>query len=183
MRPLALFPTPTPATYNHFSFDAADAKMALWVLVGLCFAIILAALYVLYERNVAGAFIRALLKGECLSPESAKTLSELGFEKNAFVKFEIAHSAVMQKTVRIVKEKESEASSAEEDDLAGEFGDNRRFYIPEELKYRAAQRFESKGNGPVQFILTAALAILVTSLVLHKFHVILGIFDGMLGIF
>ena len=182
MRALALFPSPTPAAYEHFSFDAADAKMALWVLVGLCFAIILAALYVLYERNVAGAFIRALLSAEALSKESAKTLAELGFDKNPFVKFEIARSAVMQKTAKTVEMSEDAAPDTP-DELLSAGGDNRRFYIPEELKYRAAQRYESKGNGPVQFIVTAALTILVTSLVLHNFHVLLSILDGMLGLF
>ena len=183
MRTLALFPTPTPATYNHFSFDASDAKMTLWVLVGLCFAVILAALYVLYERNVAGAFIRALLDREALSPESAKTLDELGFNKNPFVKFELAHSAVMQKTVKMVEEPEREEATEQDAPLNEVQGDNRRFYIPEELKYRAAQRYENKGNGPVQFIITAVLAVVVTALALRYFHVILGILDGMLGIF
>jgi hypothetical protein len=46
----------------------------------------MAALYIIYIKNVVGAFIRKLLAEGCLSEETAKTAEELGYGKNPLIR-------------------------------------------------------------------------------------------------
>ena len=54
--------------------------------MGLFAGIIVAAAMIVYDKNRLGAFVRTIVREQCLWPEKAKTLSELGFYKNSGVK-------------------------------------------------------------------------------------------------
>lgn len=154
----------TVKEYQNIKFDQSDAATVRLVIFGLCIGAVLASLLTLYQRNVPGGFVRALLAAGALSPEGAKALSELGYEKNALVKFELKHNTVLQKTVLTLTAADGTA----------------RYYIPEEQKYRAETRFESKGNGPLQFALTVVLAIGLAILLLKLIPPVLSMIDAIL---
>ena len=146
--------TPHPFVLGIFSIDPGDYK-----------SISLAAIITFYQRSIPGGFVRALLRAEALSPEKAKTLAELGYEKSRLIGLELRHGTVMKKTVQRVGEGSDTAV---------------RYYIPEELKYRAETRYQSKGNGPLQLILTIALSFGLAILLIRLIPAVLGMIDAIL---
>ena len=152
MRPrLSVFDIPTSGTYEHFSFTAEKADSVRNAILALCFGILLAAL------------VRALLRVEALSPETAKTLDELELRQRRLLGFELRHNAALRHTVKEIKD-----------------GEVTRYYIPEEGKYRAAVRFEKKGNGLRDLILTTLLTVGLSILLIRLFPLLLLFIDAIL---
>ena len=151
--------------YQHFTFDASARTMARNAIVALCIGIVLASLYAAYQRGVVGKPVRALLRAEALSPESAKTLSELSLAGNPFVVFEIERNRVLKSLIRTVETPENEPP---------------RYYIPEELKYRADVRFDAKGNGIFALLLTAVVAVGLALALIALLPTFLTIIDNLM---
>ena len=55
-----------------------------------------------------------------------------------------------------------------------------RYYIPEELKYRAEVRYEAKGNGLFGLIFTILVTLGLGILLIKTLPAILGLFDYIL---
>ena len=54
-----------------------------------------------YNKNVLGGFVRNLDANGCLSPETAKTINELGVSRrNFFVRISLKHGYTLKNTVR-----------------------------------------------------------------------------------
>ena len=150
--------------YEHFNFDEADASLTLIVILGICGGCLLAALLSLYQSYLPGGFVRALLRCGAHTAETAKTAAELGYENSPFIRFELRRGTVLKKLVTV---------------LPGE-GTPPRYYIPEALKYRAEVRYEKKGNGPVQLLLTVLLLFFLAWLCTKLIPVVLSLIDAML---
>ena len=131
-----------PKAYKDITLDNGDALLLTLLVYGICGGIVLAAIYTLYQKSVPGALVRALIGAGALSPETALPLSALDLRLKKLLRFEIAHNLVLQKTLLQAE---------------GE-GEEPRYYIPPEQKYRAEGRFEQKGNGLISLLLTVALA-------------------------
>ena len=160
--------------YAHFTFDAGARTLLRNVILGIAIGIILASLYAFYQKNVPGAVVRALLRAEAFSPDCAKTLTELGLEKNILIPFELAHNGMLKKLVR--------AATAEGEKESGETQEGEeRYYIAEEDKYRAELRFDKAGNGPVSLIITAVLILAFAVLLIKLLPALLGIADRLMG--
>lgn len=151
--------------YQNFTFDAASRTMTRNVIVALCIGIVLASLYAAYQRGVVGKPVRALLRAEAFSPESAKTLAELSLASNPFVVFEIERNRVLRGLICVVE---------------GEEGEEPRYYIPEELKYRADVRFEAKGNGVFALLLSVVVAVGLAAALIALLPTCLTIIDNLL---
>lgn len=168
--------------YAHFSFDASARATLQGVILAFCIGILLASLYMLYQKLVPGNIVRAILKAEAHTPESAKTLTELGLDKNPLYRFELRRNTVLRKTVLRVSEQgsdESESETASEDTENVE--QEERFYISEEEKYRAEVRFDKKGNGIAGLVLTAVLTVALAILLIKLTPAVLGMIDHLLG--
>jgi len=146
-----------PKAYKGITLDGGDALLLTLLVYGICGGIVLAALYTLYQKGVPGGLVRALLKAEAHSPETAKTLGELNLGFLRLLRFELRHNLILQKTVTAVGE-----------------GENTRYYIDKDLKYRAEGRFEQKGNGAVALILTILLSCLLGILLFLLIPVVLS---------
>ena len=133
--------------YKNLQFDEAAASMATTIIYALCIGIFIAALYAAYQRGVVGKPVRALLATEALSPEQAKTLAELGLDKNPFILFEIDRNTMLGRFIKRVEPQDD--------------GELPRYYIPEELKYDADVRFEAKGNGVAALVITAIVSVVL----------------------
>ncbi len=135
-------------TSNKTILDGMDAAalagglidIILYALIGFALAMIIA----YYSKIIAGKGVRLLLENEAFSPETAKSLEELGIVKN--VKY---HQARLQKSVpqsRICV-------------CIGE--DTKRYYIPEENIVRA-QRTYSVKEKPLGMTI---MAVIITAVV------------------
>jgi hypothetical protein len=164
--------------YKHFSFSAENAVFVRNVIFAMCAGILLASLCTMYQRYVPGSFIRALLRAEAFSAENAKSISEIGFEKNIFIRFELQFGTLLLKHLGFTEE--NEKTSFEKFSSRKRPSRNARFYIPEELKYRAELRYETKGNGPLQFVLTAALTCAIAIILFKTIPLLLSFVDAIL---
>ncbi len=137
--------------------------MLTFLVYGICGGIALASLYLFYQKSVPGSLVRALLKAEALSPETAKPLDDLGLRFLELLSFELHHSLALRKLVHV---KESEEGPL--------------YYIPEELKYRAELQFEKKGSEILRLILTVLLSAALAVLLLKSIPFALSIIDSVL---
>ena len=104
---LASFFTIEARDYANFSFDASARATLRNVILAFCIGILLACLYTLYQKLVPGGIVRAILKAQAHTPEAAKTLTELGLDKNPLYRFELRRNTVLKKTVLCTSEQET----------------------------------------------------------------------------
>ena len=168
--PLSIFDVKV-GNYEHFTIDADTANLLGTLVIAICVGAILAALYNFYIRNIPGSIVRALLRAQALSPESAVDIETLALPCRALVRFELRRGSALSRMVQ-------QAPSSEQD---GECAPQPpRYYIPEEAKYRAELRFSSEGNGLVALILTSALSVGLAALVIALLPWFLGVIDKIL---
>ncbi|MBE6653667.1 MAG: hypothetical protein E7610_09685 [Ruminococcaceae bacterium] len=183
--------------YEHLNIGSGGLVTLQRIVLGLFAGIIVAAAMIVYDKNRLGAFVRTIVREQCLWPEKAKTLSELGFYKNSGVKASLRSPNQLGKIVRCV-EKEAYEQQVEEARAAyaAEHGDdkdffmpgyridfeNDHFYIPDEEHYRAEIRYDEKGSGWRAFLLVVLLAIVGAALVCFLLPEMLQMVDNMIDI-
>lgn len=124
--------------YNGLSLD-----LIIW---SLFVGVVLASIGIYYSKHVLGSLVNKLLDEKALSPESARTLEEIGFGKRPLIRFSLRKKSTFRKTVFSEDEK--------------------HYYIPLEKAEHAAFRYDRKGNtlfGIVMTVLIFAVVALLTS--------------------
>ena len=114
------FFSPELGAYDNFNINEGSFVSLKYIIIGLFFGIIFAAISAFYNRRVLGDFIRALIKADATSPEKAKTLAELGFDKNGFVKTSLRNGCTLKNSTSCVEFDEFLRKMAEEDAQAVE---------------------------------------------------------------
>ena len=152
--------------YTNFKFDAAARTTARNLIFAIAVGIILAAFYMAYQKQVPGAIVRAILRAEAFSEENAKTAEELGLTKNFFIRHELKKNQTLKRLIKRVKTVETEGEDAVV-----------RYYIPEDLKYRAEIRYDKKGNGLFGLIFTIVATVGLCILLIKLLPAILSLFD------
>ncbi len=154
--------------FLYTNFELRNPFISLELIVWSLFAgFIIAALMAIYNKRLIGGFVKQILREECLSPETAKTVTELGYGTDWFIKNALRTDTVLRRfVVRIDKEKPEgeDSETAESPENAGKNKkaprspkhdvidfETAKFYIPEELKYRADVRYASKGTNFFMF--------------------------------
>lgn len=164
--------------YENFSISSNAGVMARNLILALAFGFIAAILLTAYTRVHLGGFVRKLIKAECTSPESAKTLYELGFFRSVSIRSALKRGSVLRMAVRYCTPEDRAAARAAISPEEGESAPTPTarqlsekidflkdgFYIPEELRIRAEIRFESRGSGWLP-VLGAVAAIAVVAAV------------------
>ena len=145
------------------------------VVFGIYIGAVIACAVMFYNRQVIGSAVRRMLNEEIHSRENAKTLLELGYKKNFFIRSLFRDSIALRKVVKCVEEEDfyAEQSKAKaEYDKKRESGeklpkfreeiyiadvDNDHFYIPEELEITALTKFRKKGSTWASMIIAIVL--------------------------
>lgn len=187
----------TTGDYEHITMGTGTLVTLRNVVLGLFIGLIIAACVAYYDKNRLGAFVRKLIKEECLSVDRAKTLAELGFRKNMGVRTSLKRGTVLGHVVHCVEKEqyaaEVEAARAAWTEKTGsEDGfampdykmelDSAHFYIPDEEHYAAEVRFEEKGSGWRALLLVIVLSILGAALVCYLLPDMIQLIDNMIGI-
>ncbi len=146
--------------YEKLSFSAADASTATVLIWGICIAIILASLYAFYVQKVPGRVARTLLRLEAKDEDSAKTAKELGIAPRSLAMQELTRGTALRHIVREVE------------------GDEPRYFIPEDLRYRAQVRYDKKGNELCGLLLATLLSIGLALLLVNLLPLVLRLIDG-----
>lgn len=176
-------------TYDNFAISGSSGVALRNIILAVACGIILATLMTLYTRRGLGGFVRRLIAAEANSPESAKTLMELGYFRSVMIRRELAKGSSLRMVVRCPEQDafESGAVSATNDtdaisaevgvDGAGQGSAARRarplvfrhdflssrFYIPEDLRARAEVRFDAKGSGWLPTLITVIATVIAAA--------------------
>lgn len=118
-----------------------------------------------YQKRVIGAFVRDLLANGAATPGDARTLEELGYGKNRFVRHALRSGSVLRKMIW----------EAEDNYTTDERGvrysartkrmdiNTARFYIDESNRIRADLRYSAKGSD----FLTLLIGVVVFAVVAY----------------
>ncbi|MBQ9086678.1 MAG: hypothetical protein IJY47_05775 [Clostridia bacterium] len=166
--------------YEHLDIGSGSLISVRTIIFGLFIGLTLASFGAVFNKRVLGGFVRRLLREECLSPETGKTLPELGIADKLWIRRAVRKSVSLRRVVRCREEEEAlSAQESAEDADKGHRSSRRRsaafrvdpdqhhFYIPEDMKYLADVKFEQKGTtwlGAILFIfvmIAALIALLV----------------------
>ena len=181
--------------YEHIPLGPSSNESAQMIILAMMLGLIVSSVLVALTKARCGRFVKKLLSEGCLSPEKSKTLAELEEFRNSSVRRAFFRGSALCKCVYCLRgaespcvEKSTEASAEPQqvsdeseksapipemsvlratDRVDGERLDYTvaRFYIPEDLKYRAELRFESRGSGWITVLLTVVLSIVGAALV------------------
>ncbi len=183
--------------YEHIHVSSSSLVSLQRIVLGICGGVVIAAGIACYDKNRLGAFVRRLVSEQCLWPDKAKTLSELGFSRNGGVRASLRSSNKLGRVVRCVEKEAYEAEVAAAREAYIEKNGNEEgffmptyklnfetdhFYIPDEEHYRAEVRFEGRGSGWRAFLLVMVVAILAAALICFLLPDMLQLVDNMIGI-
>ena len=183
--------------YQYIHVERGSMITLRNVILGICVGFIVAAIFACYEKNKTGAFIRQVIRQQCLWPDKAKTLDELGYGKNRAIRSQLKRTTPLSKTV-ICVEKEAfmrdveemraayiEKNGSEEGFIAPTFYldfDAAHFYIPDEKHYAADVRFDNKGSGWRALLLVILVSVILASVACFLLPDMLQLVDNMIGI-
>lgn len=191
--------SPDPVYYPNLGLGKDAMPMVRLTIVGLLIGVLIASFAVIFDKRVLGAFVRKLLREECLSSESAKRLSDLGFASKHTIKNSLRRGTTLRSVVKcreeeeyyakLAKEKEEYEQKRAEDPSLPEFidvpyrvnADADHFYIPEEKKYTADIRFEKKGTSWITFVIALIVAVILFFVLIVSIPEILSLLDQLVG--
>ena len=122
----------------------------------------LAALISLYYKKVLGSFVRFLLESGADSPESAITLENTSYSKNAFVISAIRRGNVYKNVMRSVPADEAGPGKSLKERTARVLKSS--YYIPDELKFRAENLFLKRGTTVLSAVIGILLCLIIGGL-------------------
>ncbi len=183
--------------YDHINMGTSSIVTLQTIILGLFGGIIIAAAIACYDKNRLGAFVRAIVKNQCLWPEKAMTLYDLGFARNGGVKASLRSRNQLGKVVHCVEREQYEAEvEAAREAYIAEHGNDKdfyrpeyrinfdtdHFYIPDEKHYAVEMRYENKGSGWRAFILVVLVAIIGAALLCFLVPDMLQLVDNLIDI-
>ena len=169
----------------------------LMIVVAIAAAIIISSVSVIINKTVLGSFVRAVIKSEALSPESAKTLEELGYDEKLMIRRCVRRGYNLRSVIRCVEEEEynerTRIAREEYDknpdphkpkfvDVPYEVDpDTDHFYIPEVNKYKADMKFDKRGTSWGMFWIVLFLTVVFSIILLVSLPKILEFVNEFLG--
>lgn len=172
---------PTFEGYTNFSFSESQQKLFPFIVFGIFLGVFLAAFYTLYIRSLLGGIVRKIIGGGEFGAENAKTLAELGFEKNIFIRHALKNPYSLRRVLR-----SRELDAHREAKTGKEFRydpKNEHFYLLEDDKYTAEMRFGKHATSPVT-LLFVLLGIAICEIVIFAFlPELVSFFDNVMSAF
>ena len=167
--------------YDNFTISEQSASIINKMIPAFILGIIIAAIATVYCRRIVGDFVRMLIKKEALSPDAGVTLMETGAFRSTVVRRELCRGALLRKVVFCREEQAFLSGKEKGADYKIDFTKD-HFYIPEELKYRAENRFRQKGSSWLSVVLTVVLVPVVVGLICRFMPNILQLADSLITV-
>ncbi|MEE0835794.1 MAG: hypothetical protein U0M08_05240 [Clostridia bacterium] len=162
-----------------------DSALGMFI-ASLAFGVFLALLFTFFQKGVMGAFIRRLIGEKAFSPESAKTLDELGINKNVFILLALKRKGSLLNS--LTGSREEAVCTAEEDDHTEK--KKRRvkrdirslhFYIPDNRREKAEALFCDKNLNPLLAVLSFLLLLAAMLLLIKLIPNVINLVSVMIG--
>ena len=154
--------------YQNFSLD--NPTVSLMVIVwAICIGLAAGTVFYTLTNHVASKLIVRLMKHECFNKEKALSLKSLSLKPSRALKKALRDDATLRKYVHISNPDECRIEAKKnffckvyrffrgEDYPASYDLEKALLYIPEDVKYTASTRYESKGHP----FITAAVACIL----------------------
>ena len=186
--------------YENLGFGDFAFTNLRGIIIGMVAGIIIAAYLSIINKRVHGSFVSSVIELGATTPETAKTLSELGYMKNSAVRSAIRSGNTYRGILRCVEAEEYyfarelargeyEARAAASGEAAPPFEspeykfdfDSARFYIPEDKHYTASIRFEKKGTSIPSAIAMTVVSIVMLWAILRFLPDIMQMLDNFVG--
>ena len=157
-------------------FQGVTPEMVLWpMFIGVCIAI----LYSHFLKIKLGPFVEALIKAKAISPESALSLEELGFDKNKHVLFDLKRKSGLRRLVERC-EVEALAENTEPDDVEKSPSGEKcvKYYIPDEKVGRADAIYVNGGSSLKMTIIMIVVFFAITVLLLKLAPMLINLINN-----
>lgn len=169
------------------------------IIIGLTIGFCAAAILTLIDKKHIGGLVRKMLYDECIGKENAKTLYELGYDRNPAVRGSLKKGSVLRRWVRCVEEDEYNDAMEKKriefeqahanDEKPPKFKelefkrdpDKHHFYIDEEKKYAADVKFDAKGTNLVSAILVILISVVICAFLCFVIPDMLTLFDNFIS--
>ena len=189
------FFTPDFSTYEHMTFFNSPYSFK-YLVIGIYFGLVIASLCMYYNKHVLGGFVRKLDDMGALSEDNAKTLSELDYTKNFFVKLSLVRGNTLRNVVRwthkhlenVEGDSDTDEKSAKNASRMGGYDEKcdlntDRFYLIPEKRDVTIQRFRTKGSGWLSVLLVVIVGLVGMVLIFKIAPTIVGLLDNALDSF
>ena len=168
--------------YNNFSFENSTMPLAV-IIWGLYAGMLIGGILSVYNKRYLGGVVRALLRDECLSPQHAKTLKELGLSSKWGLGRALQDGKVLRRCVAVANADACRVPAAPRKKWISSLRrfftgspvgklkldmDEARLYVLEEKKYHAQVRYTKKGTSPI-FIVVGGIVFLVIAILATMF--------------
>ena len=188
--------TPDNVYLENFNGGGSRIISLRLIIIGLTLGFCVASILTLIDKKHLGGLVRHMLSEDCIGPDNAKTLSELGYTKSPTIRGSLKSGTVLKKWVRCVEEdvhKEEIAKKREEYEFEAQHNpkakpfkevefkrdpDRHHFYIDEEKKYSASIKFDSKGTNVVSAIMVMIISVFICALLCYVVPDMLTLFDN-----
>ena len=155
----------TSGLFDGLSFGSDTAVLIFRALLAMIAGILIAVIITMYEKRYLGGLVRKLISEGATSPESAKTLYEIGFDDKLGVRFSLRHGYTYSRFVMCVEDEENQRvqkaerrkfEEAHRDEkkppkyrgkIKKSDYDTARFYVPEDVADTAAVKFTARGSN------------------------------------
>lgn len=164
-------------------------------ILGIFIGFFLASVAVIYQKRFLGKFVIRLQEKNAYTEDTAQSLADLGLSKNFFIRQNLkSPGSVIRKMVRILSPQGENGEERAEKDESTEKKpkvslkesidfESAKFYIPEELRYRAEFRFRKQGSALLYILLSFILCTVFASLLILFFPDLIRLADNTLGLF
>lgn len=193
-------------TYNYSYISVSDAGL-ISIRTGvaaLLLGVIIAAALSVFQKRTLGDLVRAIDREWCVTPETAKTLTELGMIRNTAIKNDLRHGRALRRVVRCAEEEVYNAAREQQHKQLiadAETGDpiaiatlkkwrdipyrlnfeTDHFYIPENLIYGADNQFDKKGTTPLTLVTCIVVCVILLIAICFFLPEIIQMTDNMIG--
>lgn len=165
--------------YDNFSVTEQTAGIINKIIPALVWGIIIAAIITVFGRRTVSTFVKTLIQKEALSPDAGVTLFEAGAFRSTILRHDLCRGAFLRKVVFCREEQAYLNEKGKDATYKIDFTKD-HFYIPEDLKYRAEVRFNSKGSGWLSVVLTVILVPVFVGLLCRFMPNILQLADSLI---
>lgn len=188
--------TPNYGSYENITIQNDPVVSTALAIIAGFIAVMVGASVMIFTKRTLGRLVRRLVKNEALSPESAKTIDEIGLGKSRAIRWFI-NKMTLSKAVRCREEDEYYGIGTDESKKDAykvslvtprklKYKRNPKtdhFYIPEEQKHRALIRFDQKGTNPMMLLVLAVVYIVMALIIVKLLPSLVGFADGAMGAF
>lgn len=98
--------------YDNLKFTPTATTLTI-IVIGITIGVFFASFYAVFQKNLGGIPVRALLSRKAHSAEDAMTLDELSLSNNLFVRFSLKFFLAVKKTIACVPIEERDAKRHE----------------------------------------------------------------------